>query len=187
MRSLTSDKFLKGRTVLSLFIITSCVYTFMLVVTIPHVIAFSGGMPLLDMMPMGYSHDDVVRLLEALGADGRDAYLTKQIPVDMIYPGLFAITYSLIFLYFMKKAGSSTRWNFVTYLPLIAGACDYIENFFFISMVNSYPTISERTVSLASSFSVVKSGTTTVYFICLIILLVYLGVRFSRKIKPKRV
>lgn len=183
MRSLTFEKFLRGKTVLLWFIVTSCVYAFMLVVTIPHVMTFDGGIPLLDMMPTGYSHDYVIRLLEALGEDGRDAYLTKQLPVDMIYPGLFGITYALIFMYLMRKTGSTTtRWNLVSYLPLIAGMSDYLENFFFINMIKSYPDISEQTVRIASIFSVVKSSTTTLYFVCLTVLLVYLAVRTVRRL-----
>ena len=184
MASLIFDKFLNGRTVLTLFIITSCVYAFMLVVTIPHVMAFSGGMPLLDMMPTGYAHDYVVSLLAALGAGGRDAYLTKQIPVDMIYPGLFGITYALVFLFFLKKINNTTTyWTLISYLPLIAGVCDYIENFFFIKMIKSYPIISEGSVTIASAFSIMKSSATTLYFISLSLLLISLGVKAFRKSK----
>lgn len=176
------EKLVNGKTVLTFFIITSCVYAFMLLVTIPYVMAFSDGMPLFDMMPTGYSHGYVFQLLEALGVDGRDAYLTKQIPVDMIYPGLFGVTYALVFRYFMKKAGkASSRWNAISYLPLIAGVCDYIENFFFVNMITSYPIISEETVSSASIFSIGKSSTTTVYFISLSLLLIFLGVKAIRR------
>ncbi|HEY0743927.1 MAG TPA: hypothetical protein VGD40_20820 [Chryseosolibacter sp.] len=177
-------KSLKGKTVLTFFIITSCVYAFMLLVTIPHVMAFANGMPLLDMMPAGYSHGYVFQLLEALGADGRDAYVTKQIPVDMIYPGLFAITYLLVFRYFLNKTGSaSSRWNVISLLPLIAGFCDYVENFLFINMIIGYPEISQQTVRIASIFSVAKSGTTTIYFVSLSLLLIFVGVKAFRKSK----
>lgn len=184
MASLFLDRYLNGRTVLSLFIVTSCVYAFMLLVTIPHVMAFSEGIPLLDMMPAGYTFDDVTKLLEALGTEGRDAYLTRQIPVDMIYPGLFAITYSLVFRYLMKKAGNTrSGWNVISYLPFIAGACDYIENIFFITIITGYPDVAKQTVKMASAFSVTKSSTTTLYFICLLLLLIFVGVKAFRRSK----
>ena len=47
--------------------------------------AFSGGMKLLDMMPLGYDMDYINTLFETLGEKGRDIYLYNQIPVDMIY------------------------------------------------------------------------------------------------------
>jgi hypothetical protein len=130
---------------------------------------FGNGMPLLDMMPLGYSYEYVTTLLESLGAGGRSAYLTKQIPADM-----FGITYTLVFGYFLNKSGKlTTRWSVISYFPLLAGACDYIENFFLIHMLANYPVISEGTINIASFFSIAKSGTTTLYFVCLTVLVVY--------------
>ena len=80
---------LQGRKVLILFIVTNIIYLLMLEITIPDVMAFSGGMKLLDMMPAGYSPTYVNSLLNALGEEGRHAYLFSQIPLDMVYPFLF--------------------------------------------------------------------------------------------------
>ena len=44
---------LGGKKVLFLFISTSILYIFMLVITIPKVMRYSGGMKLLDMIPTG--------------------------------------------------------------------------------------------------------------------------------------
>ena len=69
----------------------------MLIITIPKTMAFSNGMKLLDMMPSGYDSEYITSLFEALGEDGRHAYLYSQLPVDMIYPLLFGISYCLIY------------------------------------------------------------------------------------------
>ena len=73
----------------------------MLTITIPMVMSFSDGMKLLDMMPAGYSAEYVNTLLNTLGEQGRNAYLFQQIPVDMVYPFLFAVSYCLLFAYFL--------------------------------------------------------------------------------------
>ncbi len=86
----------QGNKVLLMFVITSIIYSVMLYVTIPNVASYAAGMTLLDMLPMGYDHDYVIRLFDALGEVGRHSYLKQQIPLDMLYPGLFAVTYSLI-------------------------------------------------------------------------------------------
>ncbi len=83
------EKYVSGKKVLSLFILTNVVYLFMLMVTIPKTMGFSNGMKLLDMMPTGYNQDYVNKLFRTLGENGREIYLTNQIPVDMIYPLLF--------------------------------------------------------------------------------------------------
>ena len=94
---------ISGKKVLGLFILTNVVYVFMLFVTIPKTMGFSNGMKLLDMMPTGYDLNYVSELFNALGKIGRETYLTNQIPVDMIYPLLFGLTYSLLLAYSLKK------------------------------------------------------------------------------------
>ena len=65
--------------------------------------AFSNGMKLLDMMPTGYNSEYVYALFETLGVEGRFTYLYNQIPIDMIYPFLFGISYCLLIAYFLRK------------------------------------------------------------------------------------
>ncbi len=84
-----------GKIVFTLFLLTQAVYFTMLYVTIPDVMEHSGGMKILDMQPTGYSPEYARRLLDTLGQEGREAYLWRQIPLDMVYPLLFAVTYSL--------------------------------------------------------------------------------------------
>ena len=50
---------------------------------------------------------------------------------------------------------------------------DYMENFFFIFMLNRYPDVSSSVVGIANIFSITKSSGTSIYFLCLIILLIY--------------
>ena len=96
-------KYGKGEKVLLLFLITNLVYAFMILITIPKVMKYANGMNLFDMMPTGYNIQYTKTLLETLGIQGRNAYLYSQIPVDMIYPLLFGITYCLLVVYLLNK------------------------------------------------------------------------------------
>ena len=150
----------------------------MLTLTIPNVMRFSNQMNLLDMMPTGYDANYVNILLYTLGEEGRNAYLFNQIPVDMIYPFLFGISYCLVFVYFFKKLNRDKGLLFYgCLLPLIAGIADYFENIGIIYLLNSYPNITNFSVSITNFFTVLKSGTTTVFFVLLIIMLLILGVK----------
>ncbi len=178
MKRLT--KFIKGsisgKKVLGLFILTNAVYAFMLTVTIPKTMGFSNGMKLLDMMPTGYDLNYVSELLNSLGEIGRGTYLTNQIPVDMIYPLLFGLTYCLLLAYFLKKLNKlNVPFTYLCLLPIIAGIADYFENFGIIAMLKSYPELTEIAVKTTSSFSVIKSISTSVFFLVLIIVLIILG------------
>ena len=162
--------------VLGLFILTNAVYVFMLTVTIPKTMEFSNGMKLLDMMPTGYDLNYVSELFSSLGENGRGTYLTNQIPVDMIYPLLFGFSYCLLLGYFLKKLNKlNPPFLYLCLLPVIAGISDYLENIGIITMLNSYPDLTQVSVSTTNIFSILKSISTSVFFITLIIVLISLG------------
>jgi hypothetical protein len=160
---------IQGKKVLLLFLLTNIVYAAMLLITIPKVMDFALGMNLLDMMPMGYNLEYVESLFQALGPEGRNAYLYRQVPLDMVYPFLFGISYCLVLAYFLNKL-NKLKFPFVylCLLPLIAGISDYLENFGILALLNGYPKISNSMVTLTSSFTFLKSISTTLYFIILI-------------------
>ncbi len=173
-----------GKIILGLFILTNIIYIYMLMVTIPKTMEFSNGMKLLDMMPTGYDWNYVNDLFNTLGENGRKTYLTYQIPVDMFYPLLFGLSYCLIFAYFLKKLGKlNTSFIYVCLLPIIGGITDYLENFGIIKMLNNYPDLSETMVNTTNTFSVLKSTTTSIFFIALIVILILLGIKFVKKNK----
>ena len=156
----------------------------MLTVTIPKTMGFSNGMKLLDMMPTGYDLNYVSQLFNSLGEIGRETYLNYQIPVDMIYPLLFGLTYCLLLAYFLKKINKlNTPYTYLCLIPIIAGITDYLENLGIIAMLKSYPDLTEIAVKTNSSFSVLKSISTSVFFIVLTIVLIILGFKAINRIK----
>lgn len=175
------SKNISGKKVLLLFVLTNVAYAVMLAVTIPKTMAFSNGMKLLDMMPLGYNAEYVKTLFSTLGADGRAIYLFQQIPIDMIYPLLFGISYCLTMGYFLIKLNKfDTALFYLCLLAPIAGISDYLENIGIIVMLNSFPDIAQSLVSTTSIFSLSKSMSTTIYFIALIIILIVLGINTFR-------
>jgi len=176
---------IKSKTVLSLFILCNIVYAIMLIVTIPEVMQFSGGMKILDMMPTGYDAQYVNTLFNSLGIVGRDSYLYHQLPLDLIYPFLFGISSCLILAYFLNKLGKlDGELFYLCLLPLFSGLFDYAENFGIITMLKNYPNISVMQVQITSVFTVLKSVFTSLYFIILIITLLALAKNklFIRKV-----
>ena len=167
---------LNSKRVILLFVLTNIIYVIMLGITIPKVMSFSGGMKLLDMLPTGYTAEYVNSLLSALGEKGRDAYLFNQLPVDMIYPFLFGVSYCLILAYILNKLGKfESRLFYFCFLPLFSGLFDYLENIGIIAMLKSYPNNPVILSQITNVFSVLKSSFTTFYFIVLIIFIVMFG------------
>jgi hypothetical protein len=109
-------------------------------------------------------------------------YLTNQIPVDMIYPLLFGLTYSLLLAYFLNKLNKlKPPLIYLCLLPIIAGVSDYLENIWFIRMLKSYPDLTETLVNTSNTFSVIKSTSTSIFFIVFIIILILFGIKFIKK------
>lgn len=155
----------KGKTVLILLLITLVVYSYMLFYSIPHVMDYAGGMKLLDMQPTGYTPKYVHALFENLGQKGRDAYLFRQIPVDMLYPLLFAMTYSLMLAFLFQRAFKpDAKIQYLCMTPILAGAFDYLENAGIVIMLIDYPRLSDFLASLTNIFSLMKSLFTFIFF-----------------------
>lgn len=163
------QKIASGRTVIIGFILTMAVYLWMLLYTIPRVESFAPGIALFDLSPTGYSTQHAISLLETLGETGRNVYLTQQLPVDFIYPGLFAISYSLLLIWlFAKSFAVDSKIFYLALVPALAGLFDYLENICIILMINSFPGLSPALVGTASTFSILKSIFTIVFYLLLL-------------------
>ena len=161
-------KWASGKVLLGLLVVTMIVYLTMLLYSIPAVESFAPGKVLFDLSPTGYSYDTAISLLEALGPEGRAVYLRLQLPIDFIYPGLFAITYSLLLtLVFGKAYTPKSKMFYLAPIPFFGGLFDYLENISIIQMIKLYPNVSDELVRVSSSFTVLKSGITTIFFILL--------------------
>ncbi len=175
---------LVGKRVLFIFLLSTLVYIFMISVTIPHVTHYAQGMLLLDMMPMGYDFEYVQALFNSLGKSGRQAYLYRQIPVDMVYPFLFAYSYSLVLAYFLKKLNKlEGPFFYFCLLPFIAGLADYAENFGVVVLLTNHPDFSILSVTITRIFSLIKSCITTIFFLVLIWILILVAFKFINKKK----
>jgi hypothetical protein len=157
-----------GKVVSILFALTMLMYFTMLTYSIPAVSAFSPGLPIFDLSPLGYSFLYASELLSSLGGEGRKIYLSTQLPLDFIYPGLFSITYSLLLVWLFGKTFSiNSRVYYFSLVPFFAGIFDYVENIFIIKMIYSFPDLQVETVRVASTFTILKSSFTMVFFVLL--------------------
>lgn len=163
---------INGGKVLTFLVLTYIVYALMLLITIPKVMGFSGGLKIFDMMPFGYSTKYANSLLNSLGEEGQHIYLFQQIPLDLIFPFLFGVGNCLLLAYFLNKLNRlKDKYLYLCMLPLFASSFDYLENFGIISMLFNYPNLSDLLVQTTSLFSVAKSLLTTVYFVVLIVVM----------------
>ena len=164
----TLKKLASGKTVFILFTMTMVIYLLMLLYSIPMVESFAPNTALFDLSPSGYSYSQAISLLEELGDEGREIYLSRQLPLDFVYPGLFAISYTLLLIWlFSKSIKDTSKIFYLAFIPALGGLFDYLENIYIIRMINSFPDLSPRLVQVASTFTLLKSIFTTVFFLLL--------------------
>ncbi len=158
-----------GRAAICTGIIGAAIYLIMITGTLAHIQAVSGHVPF-DMRPAGYSPQDAAVLLEGLGAEGRQYYLHRQIPLDTLYPALLAAT--LIFA--MRWCGNRISNDRLVRVGIIlsgcAAVCDYAENLGIVAMIKSWPDLSGALVYASSAASISKSVLTTLAFLCLMLI-----------------
>lgn len=176
---------ISGRLVLALFVPAFGLYILMVFVTLSHLSTLGGRLRVFDMMPSGYNSTYAVNLLESLGEEGRQYYLFKQIPLDLLYPFFFAASmFALSNWLATKFEGFTMVFRRIAFLAPVAGAFDYLENGFIVLMLTSFPQISPNLVQWASGASIAKSGLTTLFF-CLLIVVVILAT-VSRRFRKSR-
>jgi mannose/fructose/N-acetylgalactosamine-specific phosphotransferase system component IID len=172
-----------GRQIIVLLIVTNLIYALMLGYTIPTLMEYSSGLPIFDMSPMGYSYDQAMTLLVALGGEGRAFYLT-QLALDMIYPAMFAMTYYLLFVWLLAKCGIINGvWQWLAMLPVLSAVADYLENISIWLMLSSYEDVTPLMAETASMFTVTKSMLGMLYWIFLLAFVVVAIVRWVRHSK----
>ena len=151
---------------------TYLLYFYMILFIIPQLKELAGGLNIPDMMPTGYDPAYLYSLLVTLGHKGRNLYLFKQIPFDMIYPFLYGFSFTLLLAYIYNLL--FTKDTFIRYLcliPFLAALFDYAENIAIANLLFTFPFFSVNIARMASTFTILKSAITVLSFV-----LVFAGV-----------
>jgi hypothetical protein len=83
--------------------------------------------------------DRFARVLETLGAAGREAYLQFQL-WDLLNPILFGIAGAMLLGWLLERAHrASSAWRFVVLLPVALLAADLLENVIITIAVGAFP------------------------------------------------
>ena len=149
-----------GMAAIGFFLAGALVYAVMVTVTLSHIEAVSNQVPF-DMRPFGYSPQEAGALLAALGEEGRMYYLTRQIPLDTLYPALLAMTLVSSILFFTRRWPGSMLAGIGIAFSVSAALFDYAENLGIAMMILCWPDLSHGVVHAANAATIAKSGSTT--------------------------
>ena len=100
----------------------------------------TGGLTVPDMS-FAYTSQSVYTLLDQFGQAGRDLYLTRILPMDMVFALCYLLFFSITLLFLLKVIFPSRPGiTGLALIPVIGGLADIIENICFVVILLAYPT-----------------------------------------------
>lgn len=104
-----------------------------------------------------YSAEDLYRMAESYGAEGRSAYIRARFTFDLVFP--------LAYLFFLvttiswslaRGLAERSRWRLLNLFPLAGALFDYLENISASWVMVRYPVQTPLVDVLTPIFTVVK-------------------------------
>ncbi|MBZ0161390.1 MAG: hypothetical protein K8H74_01620 [Notoacmeibacter sp.] len=145
-------------------------YVAMVVWSLPALQDMAGGLPAFDLRPGGYTFDEALAFVSAIGAHGRAFYLGTQQWLDTLYPALLG---GVLVIALLALAPARVRLLLAAFAT--AGTVfDYLENHAVAAMLKAGPDgLTEGMADAASRWTVLKSATSALAMTGLAILLVF--------------
>lgn len=139
----------------------------------PEVMAMANG-PLPETA-VGYTASDVQSVLGSLGPEGRRLY-TRALLVDFLFVITFAAGLGLPLAFLLPKVTERAPIRALSLAPVVAGACDYVENVVLLYSITTFPDVSGPAVAVASAFTAVKVLLLPLSMLSLVVAAVVVGV-----------
>ena len=124
----------------------------------PTIEDYSGGLRILDMR-FSYGPEEADHLFEALGPEGRRAYIVLHLVPDILFPISYSLAFACTSAWFLVRVlplGHPLQWLSLT--PLISGVADIFENLSLVVANASYPSQIDWLTHLASLPTKLKFG-----------------------------
>jgi hypothetical protein len=104
-----------------------------------------------------YTPDKAFQLISSYGEQGRQYYAVIEVTLDLVYPLVTAILFSLIIFYTFKRAFPGHSWAlYLSLAPYAVLLVDYLENVCIVSMLLIYPRESALLAKISNFFTIAK-------------------------------
>jgi hypothetical protein len=163
------DRWLQPRAVIAVAVAALALYVVMGVYTLPYLAAEADGLAMLDVRPLGYSHEEAVAYLSALSPRGKEFYLDVQHPIDTAFPPLLALAAGLAIAAFTRPDDpraphlpGPVRFILLFVICPLMALLDLTENRLVAALLRSDPAgVDASLTSLASAITIAKSAAVT--------------------------
>ena len=164
----------------SVVLVAAGLYGVMLFWSLPVLLAASGNLRPFDLRPWGYTYQEALTLLAALGARGITFYRTVQLTLDTAFPLFESLATGWAILRLAPPRWG--RWRLALALIVLPGmGFDYLENAAIARMLDLGPTgLNASLVARASQFSQMKALFVALAMSLLLALIALWGLRLFR-------
>ena len=141
---------------------------------IPAIEGHAGGLRVFDMRSFGYTPAEGRAFLTALDAEGTALYLTRQLPLDFLYPA----AYTAFFVLLLRRLFAGR--TLLCLSPLLLTSADLTENVCSILLLRQ-GNGSDLLLGVASTATLIKSVLMAAVFLLLLVGIVRSFLRRTHK------
>lgn len=129
----------------------------------------------------GLTAEIVSSFLGAIGESGRSLYFLNELTLDMLFPVVYGLAYSLLIVQLVKAGGlETTRLKYLACLPLVLAGSDVLENIHILLAIHHFPELVSPVLQGIILFNGIKHGLTLVVLLVLLLLTIrVVGIRLS--------
>ena len=122
----------------------------------------------LDLLP-SYTPAEAYRLIDSYGAQGRQHYAIIEWTLDLAYPLLLGLLFSLLALFAFQRAFPAPSWTHkLALLPFAVMLADYLENICITVLLIGFPRQLPDVAALSNILTVTKQLLTPLQLICVV-------------------
>lgn len=146
------------KTKVGLFTLSSILFFYIIngsSIGIAGLLEVTNGHGILDF-EFGYSIETAYKILTNLGEEGREIYLERVIPLDLILPITYMLMLATWILFLLRHAYLSAKYQGLLIVPVSAMVFDWVENLSVVILLRSYPELSAGAVQAASTAGILK-------------------------------
>lgn len=116
-----------------------------------------------------YSVDDLYRMAEAYGEEGRQSYVRARFTFDLVWPLVYTFFLITALSWVTRKAfAEGSHWLLANLVPLLAVLFDFLENLSTSVVMLRYPAQTSVLDGMATVFTMVKWIFVTLSFVLLL-------------------
>jgi len=108
-------------------------------------------------MSLLYSTEDLYRMAETYGEQGRQSYIRARLTFDVVFPLVFTLFLTTAITWLTAKGfPAGSLWRRANLVPLLGGLFDYLENGSTALVMARYPQRTPVVALLAPDFTLLK-------------------------------